>query len=112
MTPFWQQINEVALAQGDLLPRCLVPQFEPDYGHGGADDIREVPVGEADLVIVTQTCDLANNKVTLVALCPIHTLKDFEKQNEKFKRKHSRISVLRRRFRWDKAGHGGQRQMR
>jgi hypothetical protein len=87
MTPFWQQINEAVLAQGDLLPNCLVPQFDPDFGHGGEDDVREVPVGEADLIIVTQTCDLANNKVTLVALCPIHTLKDFEKQNEKFKSK-------------------------
>jgi hypothetical protein len=87
MTPFWQQTNDGSLAQGDLLPKCLVPQFEPDYGQGDADDVREVPVGEADLVIVTQTCDLVNNKVTLVALCPIHTLKDFEKQNEKFKQK-------------------------
>jgi hypothetical protein len=51
MTPFRHQTDDPALAQGDLLPACLVPQFELDYGQGGPDEVREVPVGDADLII-------------------------------------------------------------
>ncbi len=89
MEAFWKQITDVTLAQGDLLPNCLVPQFEPDYGDG--DAVKEVPTGAADLIIVTQSCDLANDKVILVALCPIHTLEDFEKTNPKFKRRWEEV---------------------
>ena len=38
-----------------------------------------------DLIVVTQSCDLVNDKVVLVALCPIHTLGEFEKSNPRFK---------------------------
>jgi len=69
MDPLWKQTNEADLAQGDL-PDCLVPQFDPDYGAGDPEAVQEVPTGSADLIIVTQSCDLANDKVTLVALCP------------------------------------------
>jgi hypothetical protein len=81
MEPFWHQISEVGLAQGDLLPSCLVPHFAPDFGAGDPEAVQEVPTAAADLIIVTQTCDLVNNKVSLVALCPIHTLAAFEEQN-------------------------------
>ncbi|MFZ0609615.1 MAG: hypothetical protein WAM75_18270 [Xanthobacteraceae bacterium] len=86
MEPFWKQITGAVLAQGDLLPKCLVPQFEPDYGTGDAEAIQDVPIGDADLIIVTQSCDLVNDKVVLVALCPIHTLDAFEETNPKFKK--------------------------
>lgn len=84
---FWAQTNGADLGQGDLLPRCLIPVFNPDYGQGSPDAVRVVPVAEADLIIVTQSCDLANDKVSLVALCPIHTLTAWEAGNPKFKQK-------------------------
>lgn len=98
MTPFWHQTNAAELAQGDLLPRCLVPQFEPDYGEAGPEDVREVPTVDADLIIVTQSCDLVNDKVTLVALCPIHTLAAFAERNDKFKNKKTWEEVRKGRF--------------
>lgn len=85
MTEFWTEINEPTLAQGDLLPDCPIPIFEPRFGEG--DSRAEVPVATSDLVIVTQSCDLAQRKVTLVALCPIHSLASFEETNPKFKAK-------------------------
>ena len=81
---FWIQVNEPELAQGDVLKNCLIPLFSPDFGN---HDSEEVPVSEADLIIVTQTCDLVNQKADLVALCPIHTLQSFEERNPKFKAK-------------------------
>lgn len=85
MERFWKQIAGSELAQGDLLLKCLVPQFEPDYGTGGEDIVQDVRTGDMDLIVVTQSCDLANDKVVLVALCPIHTLEEFEKSTPRFR---------------------------
>lgn len=85
MTPFWKKTEAPTLAQGDLLQGCHVPAFDENFGNG--DEEVEVPVKEVDLVVVTQSCDLENDKVALVALCPIHTLEAFEEANPHFKQK-------------------------
>jgi hypothetical protein len=43
-----------------------------------------VPVVRQRLIVVTQSCDLENDKVEFVALCPIHTLPEFAAVNPKF----------------------------
>lgn len=82
--PFWCQVNEQRLAQGDLLKQCLVPEFSPDYG----TTTDPVTVGEYDLIIVTQSCDLENKKASLVALCPIWTLPEFEDSSPDYKKRN------------------------
>lgn len=82
MTPFWTAYQGADLSQGDLLSACLVPSFSPQFGDGGESDV--VPVTRADLIVVTQSCDLANAKAQFVALCPIFTLQRFESINPKF----------------------------
>lgn len=82
--PFWIQVTEEHLAKGDLVEGCLVPFFEPDFG---TSEVTEVPVKGARLIVVTQTCDLVNDKASLVAMCPIHTLDEFEDGNPNFKKK-------------------------
>lgn len=69
---WWAQIEGSSLAQGDYLPRCLVPFFAPDYG--AEKGIQEVPVKEYDCIVLTQSCDLENDKAPLVALCPIYPI--------------------------------------
>lgn len=82
---WWIQVEGPNLTQGDYLPQCLVPFFKPDYGVG--ERIQEVPVEDYDCVVLTQSCDLENNKAPLVALCPIHSISAFEEVNPKFKKK-------------------------
>jgi len=90
---FWTRVrsktlaeeNKPLLAQGDYLTQCLVPLFEPDFGEDGST--AEVPVGRSDLIVVTQTCDLANEKLDLVALCPIYLLRKFEEISPNFGQK-------------------------
>jgi len=81
MKSFWTRTEGEGLAQGDWLPGCHVPKFGKDFG---APNGEPIDVFEADLIIVTQSCDLENDKVALVALCPIHTLSDFEERNPAF----------------------------
>jgi len=85
--PFWTKVSGKELAQGDLLLGCLVPQFGADFGAAGEGAAEALSVGEQTLVIVTQSCDLENSKIELVALCPAYTLPEFEEHNPKFKTK-------------------------
>ncbi len=84
MTPYWIRAEGAVLSQGDFLPACRVPRFPPEYGSANTG---VVEIDTADLVIVTQSCDLANLKAGFVALCPIHSVSRFEEVNSTFKKK-------------------------
>lgn len=79
---FWTEVDTSQLAQGDLLPDCSVPIF-----FGSGLETEEIPTLEYDLIVVTQSCDLENQKVTLVACCPIFSIEDFEQLNTDFQKK-------------------------
>jgi hypothetical protein len=79
---FWSRVAGEHLAQGDYLPDCPVPVFPVDYGKTEGDS--SVGVRHVDLIVVTQSCDLENKKVTLVAMCPIWTIEQLKKVDEKF----------------------------
>lgn len=79
---FWAEVVGAPLAQGDYLPNCPVPVFPPNYGEG--DENMAVGVRRVDLIVVTQSCDLENKKVELVALCPIWTIAQLRSQDEKY----------------------------
>ncbi|HIK11162.1 MAG TPA: hypothetical protein IGS52_12970 [Oscillatoriaceae cyanobacterium M33_DOE_052] len=82
--PFWVQVNEATLRQGDYLPGCLVPVpvFDPtDLAKNSESKEIDVVFNVFDLIVLTQSCDLENNKVRLVALCRIYSLSEFEEIN-------------------------------
>jgi len=81
---YWTQVNEPTLRQGDFLSSCHVPVLYPDFSPGST---HEVEVGEYDLIVVTQSCDLENKKAQLVALCPIYSILDYQRVNEQFQEK-------------------------
>lgn len=85
MDSFWVTHEGTDLRQGDLLPECLVPIFGSHFAEG--EEFYDVPVGYRDSIVITQSCDLENDKVQLVALCPIETLEEFESVNPQFKKK-------------------------
>lgn len=64
---------------------CLVPVFDSDFGT--TDGAEEIPVAKADLIVVTQSCDLVQTKITLVALCRIESLSDFLETNPAYEQK-------------------------
>lgn len=85
--PWWIEVEGGRLAQGDYLPSCMVPRFDPDYGRGASP--HSVPVHEYDCIIVTQSCDLENNKAPFVAMCPCYPISNYEKDNPSFGQKNS-----------------------
>lgn len=77
MEPYWISVPETGLHQGDLLPACSIPTFGPDFAMttGEAQSVR---LQQADLIVITQTCDLTHDRVSLVACCPVWAITDFE----------------------------------
>jgi hypothetical protein len=89
--PFWDQIQDAALRQGHYPPQCLVPGFGPDFAVAGT---HEVIADEYDVIVLTQSCDLEQRKVRLVAVCPIYPLAEFEAVNPAFAKKGRWNEVL------------------
>ncbi|MGJ5673712.1 MAG: hypothetical protein ACR9NN_08915 [Nostochopsis sp.] len=95
--PFWVQVNEPTLRQGDYLPGCIVPipVFDPtSYGKNSQIQDVQIEVNELDLIVLTQSCDLDNKKVNQVVLCAIYPILEFEENNEPFKKKGKWNEVL------------------
>jgi hypothetical protein len=77
---FWQKNSDSSLGQGDFIFNCPVPIF----AEIPAEKSKITPkVKVYNLIVVTQSCDLANGKVPFVALCPIYSLSEFEESNPK-----------------------------
>jgi hypothetical protein len=77
MESFWVQVNEATLRQGDYLPKCIVPTpvFDPtNYGKYSQIQDVQIEVNELDLIVLTQSCDLDNRKVSQVVLCAIYPI--------------------------------------
>jgi hypothetical protein len=79
---FWTQVKSPVLNQGDLLSDCRVPIF-----FGSGQEVEEIPLEHYDLIVVSQSCDLENRKIKLVACCPIFSIRSFEVASPSFGRK-------------------------
>lgn len=65
------------LEQGDLVLDC--PIVEPV--HEIQDNTIKTHLTEYDVVVMSQSCDLRNNKLSLVLVCPFWPLKTVEQHN-------------------------------
>jgi hypothetical protein len=83
---FWEKVTESNLHQGDHLPDCAVPIF---LDPSPTSKTQQVPIDVFDLIVLTQSCDLEQNKVRLVAMCPIAPIRAFEEKNPEYKKKPS-----------------------
>lgn len=91
MKDFWKNISESCLQQGDLLQNCYVPMFHPDFGNGSDEAKEEIPddveVKIYNLIVITQSCDIENDKAPLVALSPYYSIQEFQEINPDFQKK-------------------------
>ena len=75
--PWWGACQGPVLAQGDLIPDCVLPIFA-DAISTGSGEIVDLDTVKANLIVATQTCDLQNNKAQFVACCVTYTIDEFE----------------------------------
>jgi len=83
MVAWWERVNGRQLAQGDLLTDCLLPVFT-ELQLGSVATLTDGDLQRARLIVLTQSCDLANGKAPFVALCPLFRLVEFAKINPNF----------------------------
>ena len=83
---WWKEVSGGELAQGDLFPNCRIPVLSLKPNTSAEAPLEQGSV-TADFIVVTQTCDLANNRAQFVALCPIYSLSKFEIVNPEYSRK-------------------------
>lgn len=80
--PWYSVINGNELQQGDILRGY--PVFFPEpvelSGDVESDDLPDIEGGfsKTDVVIVSQSCDLLNDKIDTVILCELYNLADIE----------------------------------
>ncbi len=84
MPDVWYETVEAdtRLMQGDLIIDCPLIAWQPDEPNLQGTKEAEVLKGmtlaiEADVIVMTQACDLENEKVRNVILCPHLSISDF-----------------------------------
>lgn len=93
--PWYEIVEGSDLEQGDLFPNC--PIIVPPSNLTWPLQIDEISVGIRyfHVVILTQSCDLVNDKIEDVILCPHWSLSEVEQSNEFFKSKKGKESIRR-----------------
>lgn len=79
--PWFEVVDSDAdLLQGDFIKECpiVIPPSE-------ISDEVEVRIVNYNVVVMSQSCDLAQRKLDLVLVCPIWPLSEFEKSNSFYK---------------------------
>jgi hypothetical protein len=96
----WYQIGKMkGLEQGDLLPNCpvlhLPNNLKPILEANESDEIEIIPeIKTIDLIIMTQSCDLENNKVEEILLCGYLPFSTDEYKKNKDNIKKERMPAL------------------
>src|ERR1700735_530262 len=81
--PWYQVVKGEGVTQGDILYDCPLLIPDPDEVllkaiEGGDEQLSaNIPIQKANLIVMTQACDLEHEKVNSVVLCPVWPLVDF-----------------------------------
>ena len=94
MTLSWYEIISPtsSIDQGDIILDCPIAgwkegPFQLDKTEHEFNILREqIEIAKSDLVVMTQTCDLAENKVSHAVLCPHYPLEEYKQQWEQVER--------------------------
>ncbi|MBI5879103.1 MAG: hypothetical protein HZB53_15760 [Chloroflexi bacterium] len=91
--PWYEIVEGPELEQGDILFDCPVIELPPELTYPLSEPL-DVIVDQLDLIIMTQSCDLVNDKVRDVILCPHWELNDAPRMDPDFARRKALESIL------------------
>jgi len=72
--------SDEPLNQGDLLDSCPIIEPPSDMKLGPAS----VKAVEYDVAVMSQSCDLVQNNLDLVLVCPLHSFQEIAEKNENY----------------------------
>lgn len=93
--PYYQIVSGPTLEQGDMFNACPIisPLRQLSYPLRDGEEIVELKT--LDVVIMTQSCDLAHDKVEDVILCPHWSLSEVEKVDKSLQDRNKKESIRR-----------------
>lgn len=77
----WYELLESSseITQGDIVKSCPVPILE-EFDDDMTGQVMKAEIEYIDGIILTQACDITNNKVDNIILCSITSREEFERQ--------------------------------
>lgn len=95
--PWYEVIAEAKLLQGDMIYRCpvVVPTGDIPEEDGGEEYTLEAEIFEYDVVVMSQSCDLEQEKLDLVLVCPHWPFEEFIKRDDYFKSSKGKADLRR-----------------
>jgi len=87
------QLEDYSLEQGDFIFECpfIMPPKSINLEQG---EMIDAELKITNSIILSQTCDLVNDKLEIVLLCPIYTLSDFIKRTAGDKNKKEKKKII------------------
>jgi len=91
----WYEIvnNNEPILQGDFFLSCPIFIPSPEYSAIKEDETVPIEVIEYDVIVMSQSCDLFQKKISLVLVCPIWNLSDFEVRDDFIKSKKGKETL-------------------
>jgi len=90
--PWYEVVKSDEVLQGDFIKGC--PVIIPPPEISDSEDV-DVKVKNYDVVVMSQSCDIAQRKIDLVLICPVWPLRKFEEKSSFFKGKDGKEALRR-----------------
>lgn len=85
------------ITQGDIITNCIIPLPNVELYNAVLESKEEVPasieVKKANIMVLSQACDIVNDKVDSIVVCPIWPLEILIETNDYFKASGARESL-------------------
>jgi hypothetical protein len=83
----WARVNGDVLNQGDLLLDLAIPILQPSFPDPDANGEIPIEISPANAIVISQSCDLEQKKVTNVVVALVLSLDEFEAVNPDYRAK-------------------------
>ncbi|WP_020587331.1 hypothetical protein [Desulfobacter curvatus] len=96
--PWYKEVHDSdSITQGDIIFECPIPSPDENLFQAILDEAEEIEssidLQTADIIILTQACDIEHDKIDSVVLCPIWPLSTLIETNSYFKASKARESL-------------------
>lgn len=96
--PWYTEIeNSGEITQGDILKDCIIPLPDKDLYRSIIEDQDQVKsnvdLKTIDIIILSQSCDIKNDKIESIVMCPIWELQTLVNESQYYKSSNARESL-------------------
>ncbi|MCK5741690.1 MAG: hypothetical protein KAH48_05690 [Chlorobi bacterium] len=97
--PWYEEIQKSDnISQGDIILNCMIPMPQKEWFHALLNpdvpfESQALEIMQPDLIVLSQSCDIANNKIDSIVTCPIWNLTKWISVSDYNKSKNGKESL-------------------